>query len=303
VIGVRPLLDSDFRDVVALDRRVGGSLREPYFAARLRAALQRPRRHLQLAACERGQMVGFLLARKAGGEYGSPEDCVVVEAIGVDPECRRRGAGSALLAHLAALALARDIHILTTRSDWRRHDMLLFLDKGGFDIAARQLLLRPVGRMPLPESDEELDALPPLVRRMRKEDLTPLSLIDARITGRDRRGYLQGKVDEAVNESAIEVSLVAEDDGFPVGFAIARVDHGDFGHVGALASLDTVAVDPRFARNGFASALLEQMIENLAALHVERLETEVAPGAFDLLRFLHRMGFAPSSQLCFERRL
>jgi hypothetical protein len=45
------------------------------------------------------------------------------------------------------------------------------------------------------------------------------------------------------------------------------------------------------------------MIENLAALHVERLETEVAPDAFELQRFLQRAGFVPSQQLAFRKQL
>src|SRR5262249_35244317 len=123
----------------------------------------------------------------------------------------------------------------------------------------------------------------------------------ARIDG--RADYLERKVDEALNESAIQVSLVVEDDGFPVGFAIARVDFGDFGHVGATASLDTIGVDPRFARHGFGTALLVQMTENLAALHVERLETEVSPGALELQSFLVRFGFAPSQRLAFRKKI
>jgi hypothetical protein len=45
------------------------------------------------------------------------------------------------------------------------------------------------------------------------------------------------------------------------------------------------------------------MVENLAALHVERLETEVAPDAFELHRFLHRAGFATSQRVAFRKAL
>ena len=43
------------------------------------------------------------------------------------------------------------------------------------------------------------------------------------------------------------------------------------------------------------------MIQNLAALHVERLETEVASESFALLRFLFDLGFGPSARLSFVR--
>ncbi len=44
-------------------------------------------------------------------------------------------------------------------------------------------------------------------------------------------------------------------------------------------------------------------IENLAAIHVERLETEVAAGDLALRRFLHAFGFRPAQRLPFERAL
>jgi ribosomal protein S18 acetylase RimI-like enzyme len=70
---------------------------------------------------------------------------------------------------------------------------------------------------------------------------------------------------------------------------------------GPTASLDTIGVDPGFSGKGYARALLTQMIENLAAIHVERLETEVAAGDLALRRFLHAFGFRPAQRLPFER--
>lgn len=296
---VRPLTAADFEAVVALDARIGGGARRGYFEKRLQAALRQPRRHLQLAAAVDGALTGFVLARKAGGEYGDPEGAVVLEAFGVDPAARHRGAGRRMLARLEELAREREISALVTQAHWSEHGILGFLDAARFELAPRRIFERPVQRGPVDDSD----TAPPLVRNLRAEDLEALVRIDQRITGQDRGEYLRRKVDEVLHESAIQVSLVAEDDGFPVGFAMVRVDFGDFGHLGACASLDTIGVDPRFARKGFATALLVQMIENLAALHVERLETEVAPDAFELHRFLQRAGFEPSQRLAFRKLL
>jgi ribosomal protein S18 acetylase RimI-like enzyme len=181
--------------------------------------------------------------------------------------------------------------------------MLRFLDGAGFGLASRQILERAVHRMPLPGTDEEIETPPPLVRHLREGDLDMIVRIDRAITGADRGSYLKRKVDEALHESPIVVSLVAEDDGFVVGFAMARVDYGDFGHVEPTASLDTIGVNPAFARNGLARALLTQMIDNMSALHVDRLETEVAQDDFELFRFLYRFGFRPSERLAFLRAL
>jgi GNAT superfamily N-acetyltransferase len=296
---VRPLTAADFEAVVALDARIGGAARRGYFEKRLRAALRQPRRHLQLATVGNGALTGFVLARKVGGEYGDPEGAVVLEAFGVDPAARHHGAGRRMLARLEDLARERDISALVTQAHWRDHGILRFLDAAGFELAPRRILEMPVQRLPV----DDTDAAPPLVRNLREGDLESLVRIDERITGQDRGDYLRRKVDEVLHESAIEVSLVVEDDGYPVGFAMARVDFGDFGHLDACASLDTIGVDPRFARHGFAGALLAQMTENLAALHVERLETEVAPDAFELHRFLQRYGFAPSQRVAFRKEL
>lgn len=297
---VRPLTAADFEAVVALDERISGAARRGYFEKRLQAGLRQPRQHLQLATeAPDGGLTGFVLSRKAGGEYGDPEGSVVLEAFGVDPAARHKGAATRMLARLTELARERNISALVTQANWREHGILRFLDAAGFELAPRRILEIPVQRLPVDDTDEA----PPLVRNLRDGDLEALVRIDERITGRDRTDYLRRKLDEVLHESAIQVSLVVEDDGFPVGFAMARVDFGDFGHVGATASLDTIDVDPRFARHGYASALLAQMVENLAALHVERLETEVAPDAFELHRFLQRAGFATSQRVAFRKPL
>jgi hypothetical protein len=81
------------------------------------------------------------------------------------------------------------------------------------------------------------------VRAMSEGDLRALTAIDRRITGRDRSDYFRSRLDEAVHESDIRVSLVAECDGVPVGFIMARVDFGEFGRVEATAVMDTIGVD------------------------------------------------------------
>ena len=296
---IRPLTAADFEAVVALDARIGGAARRGYFEKRLQAALRQPRRHLQLAAAADGVLTGFVLARKAGGEYGEPEGAVVLEAFGVDPAARHRGSGRRMLARLEELARERNLAALVTQAHWREHGILRFLDAASFELAPRRILERPVHRLPV----DDAETAPPLVRNLRDADLEALVRIDERITGQDRSDYLRRKLDEALHESAIQVSLVAEDDGCPVGFAMARVDFGDFGQLGARASLDTIGVDPRFAGHGFAGALVAQMIENLAALHVEQLETQVAPDAFGLQRFLQRANFVPSQLVAFRKAL
>lgn len=300
---IRPLTEKDFEGVVALDRRITGQTRRGYFEQRLKAALRQPKRHLQLAAATDKGLAGFVLARAAGGEYGRQDEVLALETVGVDPDAQHAGLGRRMMADLEALGRARGIDSVVTQVEWRNQGMLHFLDGAKFTLAPLQILERPVHRMPLPETDEEIEKQPPLVRHLRQGDLEMVSRIDRLVTGRDRSEYLKRKVDEVLHESAIAVSLVAEDDGFVVGFAMVRVDYGNYGHVEPTAALDTIGVNPGFAHKGFARGILTQMIDNLSALHVERLETEVARDNFELLRFLYRFGFGPSQRLAFARKL
>jgi ribosomal protein S18 acetylase RimI-like enzyme len=141
------------------------------------------------------------------------------------------------------------------------------------------------------------------VRAMQDGDLAALIAVDRRITGRDRSDYFQRKLDEALHESDVRVSLVAELDGAVVGFIMARVDFGEFGRVEPTAVMDTIGVDPDARGNGVGRAMLSQLLVNLGTLRVERLRTEIAWRERDVLAFLDRCGFRPGQQLCFERSL
>jgi ribosomal protein S18 acetylase RimI-like enzyme len=300
---IRSLTAQDLDDVVALDRRITGMMRRDYFEKRLAAALRHPRRHQQLAVASPSGLIGFMLARIALGEYGRAARAAVLEAVGVDPKAHGTGVGRRMMSALDERLRARDVQLLVTQVDWRNHAMLKFLAGAGFTLAPRLIAMREVHRMPLPGTDEEVERTPPLVRHVRADDLEMVVSIDRRLTGLDRGEYLRAKFDEVLEESAILVSLVAEDDGFVVAFALARVDFGDFGRLQPSAMLDTIGVNPGFSHKGFARAVLSQMIDNLAALHVDTLETEVARESFELLQFLYRFGFGPSQRLAFERPL
>jgi len=141
------------------------------------------------------------------------------------------------------------------------------------------------------------------VRSMAEGDLRALVAIDRRITGRDRTGYFERKMADALTESDVRVSLVAELDGVPVGFIMARVDLGEFGRVETTAVIDTIGVDPDYRNRGVGRALLSQLLANLGTLRVDTVRTEVDWRDRDLLGYLDRSGFLPSQQLCFDQPL
>jgi ribosomal protein S18 acetylase RimI-like enzyme len=141
------------------------------------------------------------------------------------------------------------------------------------------------------------DTIP--VRSLRVEDLPAIIGIDRRITGRDRSAYYQRKLAEVLNETGVRVSLVAEQDERPVGFMMARVDFGEFGMTEPAAVIDTIGIDPAYRHRNIGSALMSQLLANLATLRVDHVRTEVAWDSFGLLSFLERRGFKPSQRLSF----
>lgn len=141
------------------------------------------------------------------------------------------------------------------------------------------------------------------IRAMKEGDRHALVEIDRLITGRDRSGYFDRKLEEALYESDVRVSLVAELDDEIVGFAMARVDFGEFGRVGPVAVLDTIGVHPDFRDRGIGRALLSQLLMNLMSLRVETIRTEISWDEHGLLAFADRCGFRPSQQLCLERAI
>lgn len=138
------------------------------------------------------------------------------------------------------------------------------------------------------------------VRAMTEGDLRALVAIDRRVTGRDRSTYFTQRLNEALRESDVRVSLVAEMDGVPVGFIMARVDFGEFGRFESTAVMDTIGVDPDYRGRGVGRALLSQLLVNLQTLRVESIRTELDWRDRELLVFLDRCGFHPSQQLCFD---
>ena len=142
-----------------------------------------------------------------------------------------------------------------------------------------------------------------LVRSMVQQDLPALAAIDRRITGRDQTEYFQRKLREALHESGVRVSLVAEADARPVGFIMARVNLGEFGRTEATAEMDTIGIDPDYRDRGIGRALLSQLFANLAILRVDKILTEVDWSHIELMEFLSHCGFRPSTRLAFDHTL
>ena len=327
-ISVRALTQQDLDAVVAIDAALEGRARRAYFQRRLTAALKQPELHVQLAAVDADGLVGYIMARRTSGEFGQPQPALRLEVIGVRSDRRRLGTGKQLMDALVSYAVRHGVADLRTTATWTNRDMLPWLQAVHFELAPDQVVDCAVGDgyqaergdaldLPADESrGREIDYGAPEgndfervgrtqaeVRAMRPEDLPQIVRIDRQLTGRDRQAYIAEKLGEAMDDSAIRVSLTARLDGAIVGFLMARADLGDYGRTEPVAVLDTIGVDPDYAHRGIGHALVSQLFANLAALHIDRVETVVAPHDLPLLGFLYSTGFKPSQRLAFVRRL
>jgi GNAT superfamily N-acetyltransferase len=138
------------------------------------------------------------------------------------------------------------------------------------------------------------------VRGLDASDLERVVAIDARITGRRRDEFFRLKMQRALGETGVALSLAADVDARCAGFLLARVDCGEFGRFEKVAVLDTIGVHPDFKGKGVAAALLDQLRTNLLGLGVPRLQTEIGWDDLELLAFFHRAGFTPAPRFCLD---
>ncbi len=324
---IRALVQQDLEAVVSIDAAAEGRTRRAYFQRRLNAALAQPALHVQLAAVDASGLVGYMLARHTSGEFGRASPGLRLEVVGVRGDRRGQGVGRQLLDAMAGYALRHSVAELRTTAVWTDARMLQWLHAMGFLLAPDRVLDCAVGdgyqsergdALDLPADDsrgreidygateandfERVGKLLADVRVMHPEDLSQICRIDHQITGRNRRAYIAEKLGEAMDDSAIRVSLTARLDGAIVGYLMARADLGDFGRTEPVAVLDTIGVDPAYARHGVGHALLSQLFANLGALRIDRVETVIAPADLPLLGLLYSTGFKPSQRLAFVRR-
>lgn len=296
-VSVRPLGRGDLEAVVALDAATSGDTRRGFYARRIGGLETDPAHVVGLAAEQQGQLVGFVAAHLLDGEFGGGEPVGVLDAIGVTESARGGGVAAGLLAGLERELAARQARELRTQADWTAHGLASFFAATGFSLAGRLVLERDV-QAPF-EDEFQWEDLP--VRSLEEKDLPAVIRIDRHITGRDRTAFYRRRAAEALKESGIRLSLVAEADGQAAGFLMARLDYGEFGQTESSAVLDAVGVDPGFGRRRLGRALLEQLLLNLRSLRVERVITEIGWNEFGLASFLAHAGFVPSQRLSFRK--
>jgi ribosomal protein S18 acetylase RimI-like enzyme len=323
---IRPLQPNDLNRVIEIDQQASGRPRGEFFAKRLQTALSHQGRFIALAVDVDDALQGYAIARLQGGEFGESGMAAVLDVIGVDDAHRHAGFGHNLIDGVVEYLEKREISELRTQVDWQDRGIVGFFAAAGFQLSQHLVLERGAGREETDSSlDSELSDLrvddsgmadysdpdgddfealsrdKVFVRSMTDADLSAIVRIDEKLTGRNRHEYFEAKLDEALRETGVRVSLVAESDGLAVGYVMARVDFGEYGRAESVAVMDTLGVNPNQPGSGIGSAMLSQLLANLDALRVERVRTRVAWDQFALAGFFKRHGFQPAQQLMLRR--
>jgi ribosomal protein S18 acetylase RimI-like enzyme len=304
---IRRLTPADLDRIVVIDREISGRSRRGFFVNRLTASRNEPGGFISLAYIENGVVEGHALAHMLDGEFGIRKRIAVLDAIGTSRSVRGHGGAHALIKELQLAARASGAHALRTQALWSNEAIMHFLATAGFRLGTRIVLDRPCAKKPgemrsgAAEVDVSLDLArdPISVRSMTLADLPSVIGLDRGITGQDRSVYLKHKIDEALRKNGVRLSMLAEIDGTPAGFIMARVDYGEFGETEAEAVLDTIGVDSEFQRQNVATSLLAQLLSQLSSLRVERVRTVVEWNNTSLIAFLDRSGFKPTQNLTF----
>jgi predicted N-acetyltransferase YhbS len=322
------LTAADIDAVVAIDRRLTDSSRRGFFEKRLTAAIAEPGDFANVACRSGDDLAGFALARMACGEFGRQARSGAIDSMGIDPDARGQGVGLKLIGEVEQVMARKGMTEIVTQVPWGNADLLRFFNSSGFALAPRIVLERDTheriamtragdeddpttggagGELDFSASDGDdyqalsHDRIP--VRSMALGDLEAIVRIDRKSVGHDRRAYVERKLKEALTQSGIRVSLVAEVEDEPVGFIMARVEFGEFGRTVSVAVLDTIGVNPAHRHNGVGHALMSQLVVNLSILRVETIRTHVAWNGHDLMAYLDHIGFNPAQQISLRRAI
>jgi len=311
---IQGLSADNVAEVVTLDGRLGTGERSDFFSRRLQAMQRSPDTYIGHVATLDGRFSGYLLGRVLQGEFGHNRPVVLLDALGVRPGDQGQGVSTCLLDALRDAGRQMSCREIQTQVQWQQQELLAYFAAAGFELAPRTVLARPTTRMGLTPIDDNLadDALEnfeelleasPIIRSLVASDQQDIRRIDRHITGRDRSSYLEQKMSEALADSGIRISLVAEVDQMVAGFIMAGLDYGEFGRIHSTAVIDTIGVGPEYKGAGFGTDLLSQLVKNLHVLHVEEIRTEVDWNNHELNRFLAHCGFMPAQRLSLHCRL
>jgi len=134
---------------------------------------------------------------------------------------------------------------------------------------------------------------------MKVEDFDSVLEIDEKVLNTSRREYYELKFEKLFeSREYLPTSLVAEkEDGTVVGFIMGELYMGEYGISQEGAALDTIVVDPLYQDKGICELLMNEFIDHLKDLDVQKINTLVDKNDSKLMQFFSANQFSPSKRV------
>lgn len=134
------------------------------------------------------------------------------------------------------------------------------------------------------------------IRLMNEGDFDDVVRIDQKILNVSRLEYYTLKFELLFKSGEyLPTSLVAEDENKKlVGFIMGELYIGEFGISREGASIDTIGVDPDFRQQGIGKKLMNEFVDHLKQLGVQKINTLVGKEDTRLMNYFNANLFSPS---------
>lgn len=142
------------------------------------------------------------------------------------------------------------------------------------------------------------------IRLMEAADFDPVVEIDEKIIKSSRREYYELKFEKFFkSKDYLPISLVAEEKGKLIGFVMGEIYMGEYGIFQEEASLDTIGVDPEYQHQGIGELLMNEFIDHLRGIGIQKINTLVNWNDSELIHFFSSNQFSPSKTINLERKI
>jgi ribosomal protein S18 acetylase RimI-like enzyme len=138
-------------------------------------------------------------------------------------------------------------------------------------------------------------------RALGANDLERVIAIDRALSRRPRRRYFEKGLAIAESHPDDVIQIGATLKGRLCGFAIARVQRGEFGHNDAVAVLDAIGVDAEVRHRGVGRLLMRELSAEMDRRRVHKLQSQAEWTNHRLLRFFAAAGFKLAPRLTLQR--
>ena len=141
------------------------------------------------------------------------------------------------------------------------------------------------------------------IRLMKADDFDAVVGIDEIVLKAPRPEYYKLKFEKLFqSKDYLPASLVAEEkDGTVVGFVMGELYIGEYGISKEKGTLDTIGVDPNYQHQGIGKQLIDEFMDHLRTLGVQKINTLVDWNDSKLIHFFSANQFSPSKTINLER--